>query len=95
MALANGADLAGVVKAGDLTEHLESMDNILLEADSVIVKAVGNNRTALATENIQAMQLEISFTYAEATIMWIVRRLRSAIRHPSRSPSPRKIPPQG
>jgi epoxyqueuosine reductase QueG len=67
VALANGADMAGVVKAADLPEHSESLANILPGVDSVLVLAVGHNRTALSSENTQVMQLETSFTYAEAT----------------------------
>jgi epoxyqueuosine reductase len=67
VALANGADLAGVVKAANLPEHSESLAKILAGADSVIVLAVGHNLAALANDNTQVMQVETAFTYAEAT----------------------------
>lgn len=67
VALANGADKAGVVKAAELPEHAENLERIMAGADSVLVLAAGHNIEALASENTQVNQIEIAYTYAEAT----------------------------
>ena len=64
-ALANGADIVGVLKVEDLPEHSESIAGILPTASSVIVVASRHSLTALRSDNNQAAQFDTIYTYRE------------------------------
>ncbi len=66
-ALANGADLAGVVAVAELPEHQESIQAMLPGAVSVVALAVRHNPVALGSANTQVMQMETAFTYDQVS----------------------------
>lgn len=66
-ALANGADLVGVVAVADLPEHQDSIQAILTGAVSLVVMASRHNPMALGSSNTQAMQLETAYTYQQVS----------------------------
>jgi epoxyqueuosine reductase QueG len=65
VALANGADLVGVVKVSDLPEHTESIARILPSARSVMVVATKHSLAAISSANNQVAQFDTIHTYNE------------------------------
>jgi epoxyqueuosine reductase QueG len=65
MALANGADLVGVVKVNDLPEHSESISRILTTAESVMVVVSRHSFASITSSNNQVAQFDVIHTYAE------------------------------
>lgn len=65
VALAHGADLAGVVKVSDLPEHEEGIFRILPSAKSVMVVATRHGLASIRSENNQMAQFDAIYTYAE------------------------------
>ncbi len=63
VALASGADLAGVVKVTDLPEHNESILKILPNAKSIIVVISKHCLTAISSSNNQVAQFDTIHTY--------------------------------
>ncbi len=67
IALKQGADLVGVVKPGDIPEHLESISRILPGALSVMVVVAKHSLAAINSKNIQMRQYDTIHTYNETT----------------------------
>jgi epoxyqueuosine reductase QueG len=63
VALAQGADLVGVVKVSDLPEHTESIAKILPEARSVMVVAARHSLGAITSANNQMAQFDTIHAY--------------------------------
>ncbi len=67
VALTNGADLVGVVKASDLPEHDERISRILPSAQSVMVVAAKHSLAAIRSPNNQMAQFDTIHTYNACT----------------------------
>ncbi len=67
VALAEGADLVGVVKISDLPEHAESISKILPSAKTVMVVASKYSLTAMSSATLQIMQFDTIHTYSECS----------------------------
>ncbi|NQU63976.1 MAG: hypothetical protein HQ517_06795, partial [SAR324 cluster bacterium] len=67
VALANGADLVGIVRVSDLPEHTENIFRILPTARSVMVVASKHSSGAIGSDNIQVAQLDTIHTYDACT----------------------------
>lgn len=65
VALANGADLVGVVGVTDLPEHRESISRILSSAQSVMVIAAKHSLAAIRSANIQMAQFDTIHAYGQ------------------------------
>ncbi|MBI5014970.1 MAG: epoxyqueuosine reductase [Deltaproteobacteria bacterium] len=65
VALRAGADLAGIVKVRDLTEHAEEIERALPGADSVLVLGVRHSLAALRSGHNPAAQFDTLFAYGE------------------------------
>ena len=63
VALANGADLVGIVRVRDLPEHEESILKILPSAESVVVVAARHSLAAISSGNNEVAQFNTIFTY--------------------------------
>ena len=63
VALAQGADLVGVVQASDLQEHTDSIARILPEARSVMVVAARHSLAAISSANNQMAQFDTMHAY--------------------------------
>ena len=66
VALAHGADLVGIVKVVDLTEHEERISKILPYSHSVIVIAARHSLAAISSSNNQMAQFDTIHTYNSA-----------------------------
>jgi len=60
---AHGADLVGVVKVTDLSEHASDISRILPSARSVLIVAATHSRTAISSGNNQVAQFDTIHTY--------------------------------
>jgi epoxyqueuosine reductase QueG len=65
MALAEGADLVGVVKVSDLEEHAAGIFRILPSAKTIMVVAAKHGLTALRSPTLQVMQFDTIHTFNE------------------------------
>lgn len=65
IALASGADLVGIVKTADMTEHAESILQILPNARSLVVVASRHSLAAIRSANNQVAQFDTIHTYNE------------------------------
>ena len=63
VALEHGADLVGIVRVSDLSEHSESIFRILPTAQSVIVVISKHSLTAISSANNQVAQFDTIYTY--------------------------------
>lgn len=63
VALAQGADLVGVVKVSDLPEHKDSIAKILPEARSVMAVAARHSLAAITSANNQMAQFDTIHAY--------------------------------
>jgi epoxyqueuosine reductase QueG len=66
VALQNGADLIGVVRASDLPEHAESIARILPTSKSVVVVAARHSLAAISSTNNQVAQHDTIYAYDES-----------------------------
>lgn len=66
MALRQGADLVGVVRAGDLPEHEEEIARILPSAKSIVVVVARHSLAAIRSSNNQVAQFDTIHAYGEA-----------------------------
>ncbi len=66
VALANGADLAGIVNVQDLKEHAASIARILPQAVSVMVVAARHSLASIGSAVNQMAQFDTIHTYNEA-----------------------------
>jgi epoxyqueuosine reductase QueG len=66
VALEQGADLVGVVRASDLAEHEEEIARILPSAKSVVVVAAKHSLAAIRSEINQMAQFDTIHTYGQA-----------------------------
>jgi epoxyqueuosine reductase QueG len=66
VALAQGADLVGVVNARDLPEHEEEIARILPPAKSVVVVVAKHSLAAIRSETNQMAQFDTIHTYGQA-----------------------------
>jgi len=67
VALENGADLVGIVKARDLQEHAESIARILPQANSIMVVVATHSLGSIRSQVNQVAQLDTIYAYNEAT----------------------------
>lgn len=65
VALANGADLVGVVKAKDLPEHTDDILRILPSAKSIMVIVSKHSFAAISSDNNQVAQFDTINAYDE------------------------------
>ena len=66
MALADGADLVGVVRVAELPEHGENIARMVPSARSVVVVAAKHSLAAISSANIQVSQFDTTYTYNQA-----------------------------
>ena len=66
VALEHGADLVGVVSAGDLPEHAEAISSMLPSWKSVMVVASRHSLAAIRSPNNQVAQFDTIHSYGQA-----------------------------
>ena len=75
----SGADFVGIVRAADLPEHRQEMEEILPGAQSVVVVAARHSLAALRSPKLQMGQFDTMYTYQQAgwTALALARELES------------------
>jgi epoxyqueuosine reductase QueG len=67
VALSHGADLVGVVRVTDLSEHADGISGILSTAQSIMVIASKHSLASIRSANIQMAQFDTIHAYQECT----------------------------
>ena len=100
-ALANGADLVGIVDAGLIPEQTESLHRLLAGATRIVVVVTRHSLSALDSHNNQACQFDTIHTYQECerAAHKVARQIedlgRAAIAVPAFIPIDMKAPKNG
>jgi len=100
-ALANGADLVGIVDAGLIPEQTESLHRLLAGATRIVVVVTRHSLSALDSHNNQARQFDTIHTYQECerAAHKVARQIedlgRAAIAVPAFIPIDMKAPKNG